>query len=430
MKQTIVISFITLALTILLAISNEAAVAVSQDDEATRQCLDKVQKAIRQEGLKQLYTGDKRKLNEYCEQGDIKHAIGLIKAMGKSQKCTRALNDHIKRNNLDVDKELRGLAYGACRRGDLQKAIAVVDGAQTKVPPAPAEILSFVTSASKVKKGDSVTLSWQTANASTVMLGRFGASDFQNVEATGSKSISPEKTTTYVLMISQSTKGPAKTKSKKLQVIVSYDPVIFRFLASPSTIRRGIKSKLAWEVYAADKVTLDGVPVSLFGEKIVSPKRTQHYTLMARTGSKTIKEVRSVFVSMYDPPKLSPPFNNVELCRRVDGSGESFRCISPDGPFWQGDKIYVIARFKNLPHGQHRVKRIIYNRGFFSTGKWHKYHQEESSFQKSRTGPGEIAFEIPSSREGALKLELVLDNQKNTRSIILYCIDCPDNDEG
>lgn len=428
MKQATMIGYITLFFIVLLVTSIEDAVA-QQVDELTRQCLTEVREIMKREGFKQLGAADQRKVSEYCKQGEVKRAIRLVRAIGTSRRCTRDLNDHIKHNNLDVDKGLLGRAYRSCRRGDLQKAIEVVDGAPTKVPAAPAEIISFVASTSKVKKGSSVTLSWRTANAHTVMLGRVGANDFQNVPTSGSRSVSPDKTTTYVLMVGQSTKGPTKMKSKTLQVGIIHDPVIGRFYASPSTIRRGLESKLTWEVYAADDVTLNGIPVPPIGEKTVSPKRTKNYTLMVRTGDKIIKEHYTVHVSPFYPPKLSPAFYSVELCQKIDNSGKSFRCISPDGPFWKGNKIHVIVRFKDLSRGQHKVERIIYNSGIFGSDKWKRIHREESSFQNPRRGYAEITFEIPSLVKGILELKLVLDNKKNTKSVVRYCIECPGHDE-
>ena len=89
---------------------------------------------------------------------------------------------------------------------------------------APAEIISFVASNRTVEKGGSVTLSWQTANANTVMLGRAGTEDFRNVEAPGSQVVSPDKTTTYVLMAGRSTTGPTTMETKTLKIQVSATP--------------------------------------------------------------------------------------------------------------------------------------------------------------------------------------------------------------
>ena len=428
MNKATAISYITIALIIFCVTPIKDADA-QQGDEATRRCLAEVRETMGREEIKQLGTGDQKKVAELCKQGDVKRATKYVMQIGASKRCTRGLNAHIKNNNLDVAKEIRSRAYSTCRQGDLRKAIAVVSGSPTKEPVAPAEIISFVATKSKVKKGGSVTLSWRTANANTVMLGRAGTKDFKNVQTSGSQSVSPDKTTTYVLMAGRSTKGPTKMESKKIQVSVISDPQIFRFSASPSTIRKGLKTKLTWDVYGADRVTLNGTPVSPRGDKVVSPERTKNYTLMARTGDKVIKEHANVHVSPFPPPKLSTAFHSVELCKKVNKSGESYRCVSPDGPFWRGNDIHVIVRFKNLPKGRHKVERVIYDSGVFGSGKWKRIHREKSSFQNTRTGYAEITFKIPSVGKGVRKLELVLDDKKNTRSDIRYCVECPGHDE-
>ncbi len=371
----------------------------------------------------------RKRLLNIVKQGNVNRATGYVKLIGAYRRCARELDAHIENNNLDVAKDVRSRAYSTCRQGDLQKAIEIVTRSPTKEPAAPAEIISFVASSSKVKKGGSVTLSWRTTNASTVMLGRAGTSDFRNVQASGSQSVSLDKTTTYVLMVGRSTKEPTKMESRKLQVSVFTDPKIFRFYAIPSTFRRGLKSKLTWDVYGADHVTLDGTSVSPRGDRVVSPTRTKSYTLTARTGDKVIEEHATVHVSPFPPPKLSPVFQNVELCNKVDKSGKSYRCVSPDGPFSRGNEIHVIVRFKNLPKGQHKVERMIYDSGVFGSDKWRRIHREESSFTSSKTGYGEITFEIPNSKTGVKKLLLVLDRKKNTKSEIHYCVECPGYNE-
>jgi hypothetical protein len=85
---------------------------------------------------------------------------------------------------------------------------------------APPEIISFIASDTTVTKGKSVTLSWETANANTILLGRAGTEDFRSVPASGSQLVSPDKTTTYVLMAGHRTTGPTM-ESKTLQIQVT-----------------------------------------------------------------------------------------------------------------------------------------------------------------------------------------------------------------
>jgi len=152
--------------------------------------------------------------------------------------------------------------------------------------------------------------------------------------------------------------------------------------------------------------------------------------MRAKTGDKVTKEHAIVHVSPFLPPKLSPEFKSVELCKEVDKSGTSYRCDSPDGPFWKGDKIHVIVRFKNISKGVHRMERVIYSSSVFGSTKFRKIHREESSFKKSsKPGYMEITFEIPNPEKGVQKLLLVLDGKKNRKSEIPYCVECPGHDE-
>ena len=224
MKQTIIISYIKLAFIVLFITYSEDAVA-QQDDGLTRQCHIEVRKTMKLEGLKQLNPGEQKSIKEKCKQGDIGSAIRCVMRIGALKRCIYDLNTHIKKNNLVVAKDVQSRAYSQCRRGSLRKAISVLEKELTKVPAVPAEIISFVASISKIKKGNSVTLSWHTANANTVMLGKRGTNDFPNVQTSGSKVVSPDKDSTYVLMVGQSTKGkPTAMKTKTLHIAVSTKP--------------------------------------------------------------------------------------------------------------------------------------------------------------------------------------------------------------
>lgn len=288
------------------------------------------------------------------------------------------------------------------------------------------KIIAFTSSESKVRKGDSVTLSWQTENASSVMLGTHGSEEFKKVRKSDKLNVSVDKTTTYTLMASPlATKGgPVKVESKQLTINVPVDPVIGRFYASRNTIRRGLDTKLTWEVYAAEQVSLNGVVVSAFGEEIVSPIKTTKYTLEAQNGDVVISEDYIVMVTPFGAPDLSDPFSSIELCRNIDESGESYRCISSDGPFSSNDKIYAIVRIQTLSKEPHNLQLITYNS--FDGVKWTRAHQENKSIPKrDKDGYLELKLEVKNTGEGKKKLVFILDGNNNSKSEIVYCIDCP-----
>ena len=128
----------------------------------------------------------------------------------------------------------------------------------------------------------------------------------------------------------------------------------------------------------------------------VTPDRTTTYQLHIRgqAGGDVARQVRvDVRVSPFGPPRLSPAFQSLELCKRVDESGEYFRCVALDGPFrTEDERIHVIVRFRSLPQGQYQVQRMIYGPG---DAGWRRIHQEESGFTNRRAGYTEVAFSIP-----------------------------------
>lgn len=288
----------------------------------------------------------------------------------------------------------------------------------------PVQIVSFESNKAKVARGESIKLTWETLNAGQVVIRRGGTNELKEVEASGSMQVSVDKTTTFYLMTSRpNPKGPSVVEAKNIKItVVNKEPIIGNFHASFTTIRRGIKSKLFWNTYGAEYVSLNGESVKLNGDKVVSPIKTTRYTIKVQAGNNISEEHVVIYVTPFAAPNVSFPFYSLELCKDVDTNNGFTRCISSDGPFNTGDKIYLIARFKNLPIGKHSLKRTTYN-GVFGTNKWTKVHQEESSFENTKT-EGVITFLVANLGEGTKKLKLNLNNQ-NISSEIVYCIDCP-----
>lgn len=223
MKKTAIIGCNTITFIVLALTTIENAIA-EQSDVTTRKCHLEVRETMVRAGIKQLYAADQKRVNKSCQQGDVSSAIKYIERIGVYKRCVRDLDAHIKDTLLHVNKDVHNRAISQCRQGDLKKAIAEVSVAPTEIPDTPAEIISFAANTGKVNKGSSVTLSWRTANANTVMLGRYGKNDLQKVPTSGSRSYSLDQTTTYILMVGQSTSGPTTMKSKTLQVVVSAPP--------------------------------------------------------------------------------------------------------------------------------------------------------------------------------------------------------------
>jgi peptidoglycan-associated lipoprotein len=100
-------------------------------------------------------------------------------------------------------------------------AVLMLSACKKKVVPAPpppppaAPTASLNASPETVQKGQSTTLTWQTANATDVSIDGIGA-----VQASGSRQATPADSTTYTLMA----KGPGGTQTASARVTVAMPP--------------------------------------------------------------------------------------------------------------------------------------------------------------------------------------------------------------
>jgi len=174
-------------------------------------------------------------------------------------------------------------------------------GPQTfTIHPAPL-IQSFTANPSTIARGQTSTLSWATANATSVSINQ----GIGVVATTGVRGVTPTVTTTYTLTASNAL-GASVTQS--VTVTVDCNPVncpspnvcladescvpppahqILSLTALPNVIAKGQLSTLSWTTQHATEVSLDqgiGV-VTLNGSHTVSPVVTTVYTLTARNAA-------------------------------------------------------------------------------------------------------------------------------------------------
>ncbi len=124
------------------------------------------------------------------------------------------------------------------------------------------------------RKGEAVTLRWETNEVTEVRL------DGESVSRSGSKTVRPQTTKTYTLSV-QTDKG--KTRTKRLTVYVGY-PLIQFFEVHPTRIRKGEEVTLRWDVDDADTVELRPIGHMPQAQSTwsVTPKETTTYVLVAR----------------------------------------------------------------------------------------------------------------------------------------------------
>src|SRR5438093_5066369 len=158
-------------------------------------------------------------------------------------------------------------------------------------------------SPSTINSGQSSTLTWTTNDADSAYL------DGVQVARSGSKTVSPTATKTYTLVAvdhdQRVSSSATVTVSGSGSSGGSTEHVEAHLVASPTTIQPGQSSTLTWTTDDADHAYLNGVEVSRYGSKTVSPASTTTYTLVAVNG--TLKDSSSVTVTVSGTAPPPPP---------------------------------------------------------------------------------------------------------------------------
>jgi hypothetical protein len=206
------------------------------------------------------------------------------------------------------------------RNGEVSETVTVA------VQRPDVRILFFQASPMTIVNGQSSTLSWQTEGADSVEISGIGT-----VAQSGTQSVSPTATTTYVLTARNSF-GQA-TSQVSIQVNPAPMARVVRFSAAPVEIVAGEQSTLVWQVENADSVSITGLgQVALTGSANVTPATTTTYTLTARNtaGDVTAEATVTVFpatriISFNANPATSPrPGAPVTLSWTTEGATEVF----------------------------------------------------------------------------------------------------------
>ncbi len=192
-----------------------------------------------------------------------------------------------------------------------------VTGTVTVLPEvtAPVRINSFSASLSTITAGDSVTLSWNVSNATTVTIDQ----GIGSVPPVGSVVVSPGVTTTYRLTAIGG--GVTVTADVTINVLVTTpDLEIVFFEADPEAVQSGQSTTLSWETTGATQVQL----FPLFGavdttgsvNVTVEGEQTYIFTLVATDGEETV--TAQVTVVSY---LTMPTSHTVTLIANISESG-------------------------------------------------------------------------------------------------------------
>lgn len=167
-------------------------------------------------------------------------------------------------------------------------------------------IVAFSAADTTLTKGESTTLIWNVTGATSVQIDQGVGS---GLAAAGTISISPSSDTTYTLTASNSAGTvkqsvtvtvtaatqppvPSPTTTPGLPPDVAYfdiDPNIIHTPPGPGPNN----ALMRWDVRYAASVTIDGVPVSSSGSKLLSPPVGTHtYTLKATNAYGSVVKTR------------------------------------------------------------------------------------------------------------------------------------------
>jgi YVTN family beta-propeller protein len=148
---------------------------------------------------------------------------------------------------------------------------ATVSATVTVYPPPQ---VSLTAQPPTILEGESTTLSWTSAHASSASLDN----GLGEVAVNGSLNVSPAEATTYTITV----QGPGGTASAVTTVTIFRRPVVI-ITASPDIINAGETATLTWSAANADSASIDqgiGV-VALNSSMQVSPPETTTYTITA-----------------------------------------------------------------------------------------------------------------------------------------------------
>lgn len=168
----------------------------------------------------------------------------------------------------------------------------VIQPAQVPNPP---PTITFTSSPPTISMGETCTLTWQTANASTVTINN----GIGNVGLNGTHQVTPGQTTTYEL----TAVGPGGATMAETIVTVTYLPPRIQFAAHPASIFPGATATLSWSSEYADACVIEpGIGlVELSGSINVSPAQTTIYTLAATGPGGTVTVEAPVAVTVPSP---------------------------------------------------------------------------------------------------------------------------------
>jgi hypothetical protein len=204
----------------------------------------------------------------------------------------------------------------ASNKAGSTKATALLTVSTAVTPPPPPSgsaglpvITSFSATPSSIGAGSSAVLNWSVTNATGAKISSIG-----NVATSGSSSVYPTTTTTYVLeaynSTGQSSASTVITVAGSTITPPSYGgsvPSIISFAASPSAVAAGGSTVLSWSVANASSVSITGLgSVTSSGNMIVTPSSTITLNLAASNAYGSNYATTTITVGGLSSPTAAP----------------------------------------------------------------------------------------------------------------------------
>lgn len=163
-------------------------------------------------------------------------------------------------------------------------------------------VVQFTAEPEGIDLGGRSLLRWEVKGATSVTI----SPDVGSVDDSGSKSITPRRTTTYTLRAANERGTTTREVTVHVRERTDGAPLIARFTAEPTRVERGGLTTLSWAVVGANEISIDkGIgSVSANGSTTTRIDNETTFTLTARNASGTVR--RSVTVSVREDSGQEP----------------------------------------------------------------------------------------------------------------------------
>jgi len=203
--------------------------------------------------------------------------------------------------------------------------------AKVEVSAAAPEVTKFTVSPGSINSGQSVTISWQASNATTVSITTDSGSTITTTSQTsGSVTDTPASNTTYTA-VANGPNGSSKPVTAQVKV-TTLPPQITQFTANPTSVSAGQTTTLTWATTSATSVIFnpeiplgdDSGPAPTSGSAVVPITQTTTFSLTATgpggtAGPQTVTVTVPLSISFSASPSTITPGQQVTLTWQITG---------------------------------------------------------------------------------------------------------------